>query len=52
MVKRNRKTRRNQNIRAMRRLGMSYRFIAEWNHISIIRVRQILEAQEAADDRL
>ncbi len=45
MKQRNRKTVRNKNICALRRLGMSYRFIADWYHISIIRVRQIVEAE-------
>ena len=48
MVKRNRKTRRNKNIYALRRIGISYRVIAEYHGLSIIRVRQIIEAQEAA----
>ncbi len=43
MKKRNRKTERNRAICALRHEGMSYRMIAEIYHISIIRVRQILE---------
>ena len=52
MVKRKRKTRRNRNIYALRKLGISYRNIAEHHGLSIIRVRQIIEAQEAADDSI
>lgn len=53
-MKRNEKTERNRNIYINRIEGMSYRKIAENNGISIIRVRQIIEAekkkvQEAAD---
>ena len=44
MVKRNRKTKRNKNIYALRRIGISYRNIAEYYGLSIIRVRQIIEA--------
>ena len=51
MVKRNRKTRRNKNIYALRRIGISYRVIAEYHGLSIIRVRQIIEAQEAAGEQ-
>lgn len=49
-VKRNRKTHRNNQICALRRIGISYRLIAWQYGISIIRVRQIIEAQEAADE--
>ena len=52
MVKRNRKTKRNKNIYALRRIGISYKNIAQYYGLSIIRVRQIIEAQEAADDSL
>lgn len=52
MVKRNRKTKRNQNIYALRRIGITYRNIAEHYGLSIIRVRQIIEAEEAADDSI
>lgn len=48
--KRNRKTDRNREIYAMRKAGAFYRQIAERYGISIIRVRQIIEAQEAADE--
>lgn len=44
MVKRNRKTERNKEIVAYRNAGASYRQIAEHFGISIIRVRQIIEA--------
>ena len=44
--KRNRKTVRNKNICALRRLGISYRNIAWRYDLSIIRVRQIIEAEE------
>ncbi len=50
MYKRNRKTKRNRNIYALRRIGISYRNIAQYYGLSIIRVRQIIEAQEAADE--
>lgn len=50
--KRNRKTDRNKEIYALRQAGAYYRQIAEKYGISIIRVRQIIEAQEAADDAL
>lgn len=50
-VKRNRKTHRNNQICALRRIGISYRLIAWQYGISIIRVRQIIEAQGAADER-
>ena len=52
MVKRNRKTKRNKNIYALRRMGITYRNIAQYYGLSIIRVRQIIEAQEAADDAI
>ena len=52
MYKRNRKTKRNRNIYALRRIGISYKNIAQYYGLSIIRVRQIIEAQEAADDSL
>lgn len=48
MPKRNRKTVRNKNICALRRLGISYRNIAWRYDLSIIRVRQIIEAQEGS----
>ena len=53
-MKRNEKTERNRNIYINHIEGLSYRKIAENNGISIIRVRQIIEAekkkvQEAAD---
>lgn len=44
MKKRNRKTERNMAICSRREEGASYRQIAEEYGISIIRVRQILEA--------
>ena len=47
MTKRNRKTVRNKNICALRRLGISYRNIAWRYDLSIIRVRQIIEAEES-----
>lgn len=47
MPKRNRKTVRNKNICALRRLGISYRNIAWRYDLSIIRVRQIIEAEES-----
>lgn len=50
LKKRNRKTKRNQEIYALRKEGAHYRQIAERYGISITRVRQIIEAQEAADD--
>ena len=51
MVKRNRKTKRNQNIYALRRMGITYKNIAQYYGLSIIRVRQIIEAQEAHDEQ-
>lgn len=53
-MKRNEKTERNRHIYINHIEGLSYRKIAENNGISIIRVRQIIEAekkkvQEAAD---
>lgn len=45
MPKRNRKTMRNRNICALRRLGISYKNIAWRYDLSIIRVRQIIEAE-------
>lgn len=45
-MKRNEKTERNRNIYINRIEGMSYRKIAENNGISIIRVRQIIEAEK------
>lgn len=53
-MKRNEKTRRNRLIYKMRSSGMTYREITKMFGISIIRVRQIIEAekkkvQEAAD---
>ena len=50
MVKRNRKTRRNKNIYALRRIGITYRNIAQYYGLSITRVIQIIEAQEAANE--
>lgn len=44
MAKRNRKTERNNEICALRSQGMSYKKIADQFQISIIRVRQIIEA--------
>lgn len=52
LKKRNRKTDRNREIYAMRKAGAFYRQIAERYGISIIRVRQIIEAQEAADEAI
>ena len=52
LKKRNRKTDRNKEIYALRKEGFHYRQIAERYGISIIRVRQIIEAQEAADDSI
>ncbi len=52
LKKRNRKTDRNKEIYALRKEGSHYRQIAEKYGISIIRVRQIIEAQEAADDSI
>ena len=46
MKKRNRKTERNQNVFEMRKAGYKYREIAEKHGISIIRVRQILDAHK------
>lgn len=43
---RNRKTERNKEIYALRKAGAYYRQIAEQFGISIIRVRQIIEAEE------
>lgn len=45
MKKRNRKTERNRGVYDMRQSGAYYREIAEHFGISIIRVRQILEAE-------
>ena len=45
-MKRNEKTERNRHISINRIEGMSYRKIAENNGISIIRVRQIIEAEK------
>lgn len=47
MKVRNRKTERNKEIYALRKAGVYYRKIAEQYGISIIRVRQIIEAEEA-----
>ena len=47
LKKRNRKTERNRGVYDMRQSGAYYREIAEHFGISIIRVRQILEAEEA-----
>lgn len=44
---RNRKTERNKEIYALRKAGAYYHQIAEQYGISIIRVRQIIEAEEA-----
>ena len=52
LKKRNRKTDRNREIYAMRKAGAFYRQIAERYGISIIRVRQIIEAQEAANEAI
>lgn len=43
---RNRKTERNKEIYALRKAGAYYHQIAEQYGISIIRVRQIIEAEE------
>ena len=45
MVKRNRKTDRNRKILEERTNGDYYRTIAERHGLSIIRVRQIIEAE-------
>ena len=45
MKVRNRKTERNKEIYALRKAGVYYRKIAEQFGISIIRVRQIIEAE-------
>ena len=45
MPKRDRKTVRNKNICALRRLGISYKNIAWRYDLSIIRVRQIIEVE-------
>lgn len=50
MKVRNRKTERNKEIYALRKSGVIYRKIAEQFGISIIRVRQIIEAEEAKDE--
>lgn len=50
MYKRNRKTKRNRNIYALRRIGISYKNIAQYYGLSIIRVRQIIEAQGAKEN--
>lgn len=42
---RNRKTERNKEIYALRKAGVYYHQIAEQYGISIIRVRQIIEAE-------
>jgi len=47
MKVRDRKTERNKEIYALRKSGVIYRQIAEQFGISIIRVRQIIEAEEA-----
>lgn len=52
LKKRNRKTKRNKEIYALRQSGAYYRQIAERYGLSIIRVRQIIEAEEAADDSI
>ena len=49
MVKRNRKTERNKEIVAYRKVGIPYRLIAEHFKISIIRVRQICEVWEGRE---
>ena len=49
MKKRNRKTERNREIYELRQSGAYYRQIAEKYGISICRVRQIIEVEEAAD---
>lgn len=48
-MRRQEKTERNHEILILRRSGAHYREIAEKFDISIIRVRQILEAQEAKE---
>ena len=48
---RNRKTERNKEIYELRKAGAYYHQIAERFNISICRVRQIIEVEEAADDR-
>ena len=51
---RNRKTERNKEIYELRKAGTYYHTIAEQFGISVIRVRQIIEAErakEAADDQ-
>lgn len=50
MPKRNRKTMRNKNICSLRRLGISYRNIAWRYDLSIIRVRQIIEADRSKEE--
>lgn len=50
LKKRNRKTERNKEIYALRQQGTTYRAIAERYQLSIIRVRQILEIMEVAND--
>jgi transposase len=50
MKKRNRKTERNRGVYDMRQSGAYYREIAEHFGISIIRVRQILEAEESKNE--
>lgn len=49
MVKRNRKTQRNLDIFYMRQDGATYKQIAEAFDISIIRVRQIIDAKTARE---
>lgn len=52
LKKRNRKTERNKEIYALRQQGNTYRAIAERYQLSIIRVRQIIEVVEAANDSI
>ena len=49
MKTRDRKTERNKEIYALRQSGVIYRQIAERFDISIIRVRQIVEAEAAKE---
>lgn len=48
-MKRNEKTERNRRIYAKRKAGKYYRQIAEEENLSIIRIRQIIEVQEAKE---
>ena len=51
LKKRNRKTERNKRIVELRKGGAYYREIAKCFGISIIRVRQILEAEGAKSEQ-